>query len=242
MFNHKYVSLKEIVDRIMKGNLYKGLPYESAITYGVDAYRLLASDKAEVTLPAKTEIKDYRGMLPENFERVVQTARVDDCMNIVSAMRYATDTMHSVLHCFNSPDIGCNSENTYSLNNNYIHTSFKEGFVFMAYKGLAVDENCIPTIPDNINVILAVEFYIKYKYLDDLGSSDPKVERQYNKDYTEYCWYIGKAQNHMTSLSIDEYESFANSMSQWFGPTDNHHKNFLKNLGAKQLINNHRYG
>lgn len=242
MFNHKYVSLKQIIDRIKRGSLYRGLPYESAIDYGVDAYRLLASDKAEITLPAIIPISEHRGRLPENFERMLQVAQLDDCKNIISAMRYATDTLHSTLHCHNSPDLKCNSDITYSFNNNYIHTSFREGHVFLAYKGLATDENCVPIIPDNINVILAIEYYIKYRYLDDLGSNEPKIERQQQKDEAQYCWYIGKAQGSMTDLTIDEYESFANSISQWFGPTENHHSTFLKNLGTRELIKNQRNG
>lgn len=240
MFNHKYVSLKVIIDKIKRGRLYKELSFEAAIDYGVEAYRLLASEKAEVTLPAKIEINNYRGILPSNMERILQAVKVDDCMKEMCAMRYATDNFHSVLHCTNSPDLKCRSEVTYSLNNNYIITSFEKGYVFMSYKGLATDEDCIPMIPDNVNVMLAVEYYIKYRFLDDLGSDNPRIQNQQSKDEQQYCWYIGKAQAHMTAMTMDEYQSFANSMSQMFDTE--HHSSFLRNLGTKELIKNQRYG
>tara|TARA_R110000796_G_scaffold251475_2_gene382962 strand:+ start:130 stop:942 length:813 start_codon:yes stop_codon:yes gene_type:complete len=270
MFNHKYVSLKQVIDRIKRGRLYKELPYESAIDYGVQAYRLLASEKAEVTKPIKLTISNYRAQLPGDLERILQTIAVD-CdsdgnVKTMQAMRYSTGTFHSVMHCFNSPDTNYssnpksnyyNSKNssisentnrsnpyfgnlTYSLNNNYIVTGFEEGWVLMAYKGLAMDDDeCTPLIPDNVNVLLAVEYYIKSRYLDDLGSDDPKVNRQQAKDDLEYCWYIGKAQDSMLGMSMDEYESFANSMSQFFGPGD-YHKNLMEGLGTKELIKNQR--
>lgn len=240
MFNHKYVSIKLIIDRIKRGAFYKELSFETALDYAVEAYRLLASEKAEVTLPAKIEIQDYKGVLPANMERIIQAVKVDSELKQMVAMRYATDNFASILHCTNSPDLKCISEYTYSLNNNYIITNFREGHVFMAYKGLKVDENCMLMIPDNVNVQLAVEYYIKYRYLDDLGSSTPRVQAQQNSDEQQYCWYIGKAQAHMTNLSMDEYESFANSMSKMF--LEGTYRSFLKNLGAKELINNQRYG
>tara|TARA_R110000850_G_scaffold227145_2_gene352280 strand:+ start:571 stop:1311 length:741 start_codon:yes stop_codon:yes gene_type:complete len=246
MFNHKYVSIKQVIDRIKRGRLYKELPYESAIDYGVQAYRLLASEKAEVTKPGKIDIVNFRGVLPGDLERIMQTAAVtcdsQGRLSLPIAMRYSEGTFNSIKHCYNSPDLGLNvrGELTYSLNNNYIITGFETGTVLMAYKGLAMDtDDCTPMIPDNVNVLLAVEYYIKSRFLDDLGSEDPVVRRQQEKDDSEYCWYIGKAQDSMLGMSIDEYESFANSMSQFFGPGD-HHKDFMTGLGMKELIKNQR--
>lgn len=241
MFNHKYISINQIVDKIMRGKLYKELPYESAIDYAVEAYRLLASEKAEISLPAKLKIENYRAVIPENLERIIQVVKVSCDMKIMQSMRYATDNFHSVLHCTNSPDLKCQSEYTYSLNNNYIITNFKDGYIFMAYKGLPTDDECNLLIPDNVNVKLAIEYYIKSRFLDDLGSDDNRIIRQQQKDEQEYCWYIGKAQGAMTALSMDEYESFANSMSKFFD-TEDYYKSFMKNLGAQELIINQRYG
>lgn len=240
MFNFKYVSLKLIVDKVKRGNFYKELSYEAAIDYGVEAYRLLASEKAEISIPAKLEIIENRARIPENLERVIQVVKVDECMKSICKMRYATDNFASHLHVMNSPDLNNNSDITYSMNNNYIITSFREGWIFVAYKGLPIDSDCVPMIPDNVNVMLAIEYYIKYRFLDDLGSDNSRIQRQQQKDEQEYCWYIGKAQGAMTAMTMDEYQSFANSMSKMFGSEE--HSTFMKNLGAKELIINQKYG
>lgn len=237
MFNHKYISIKVIVDRIKRGKMYKELPFESAIDYAVQAYRLMAAEKAEITMPAKIEINNNKGILPPDMERIIQTVKIDSCFKYLCPMRFATDNFHSVLHCTNSPDLKCVTEYTYSLNNNFIITNFKEGWVFMAYKALPTDEECLLMIPDNVNVQLAIEYYIKSRYLDDLGSDDRVVMRQQEKDDQEYCWYIGKAQAAMTAMTMDEYESFANSMSKFFD-TEDYYQTFLRNLGTRELIRN----
>tara|TARA_R110000851_G_scaffold57420_2_gene133764 strand:+ start:8762 stop:9496 length:735 start_codon:yes stop_codon:yes gene_type:complete len=242
MFNHKYVSVKQVIDRIKRGRLYKELPYESAIDYAVQAYRLLASEKAEVTKPGKIEIINFRGVLPTDLERIVQTVAVNEDMTKVLPMTYSTGNLHSIQHCLGSPDLSRRggADLSYSLNNNYIVTGFETGWVLMAYKGLMMDEDdCTPMLPDNVNVLLAVEYYIKSRFLDDLGSDDPTVRRQQIKDDREYCWYIGKAQDSMLGMSMDEYESFANSMSKFFD-TGDHHSTFMNGLGTKELIRNQR--
>lgn len=241
MFNHKYVPVAQIIDNIKRGRLYKELPNESAIAYAVEAYRLMASEKAEITKPAKLEVINNRAQLPADFERIVQMARTDCDFKSFAPMRYATDSLHSVRHCTNSPDLKCKSQFTYSMNNNFIIPNFSEGWLFMAYKALPTDEDCNLMIPDNVNVQLAIQYYIRYRFLDDLGSDDPKINRQVEKDEQQYCWYIGKAQAAMTAMTMDEYESFANSMSRFFD-TDDHYQNFMLNLGTQELIRNQRYG
>lgn len=238
MFNHQYVDIRQIVDKTKRGRLYKELPYESAIDYAVEAYRLIAQEKAEITKPARIEIENYRGLLPKDLERILQTVKVSNCNNYVYPMRYGTNNFHSIFHCLNSPDTTCESEYTYTLNNNYIQTNFEEGYVFMAYKALPSTEECELMIPDEVNFKLAVEYYMKSRFLDDLGSDDPKINNQQQKDDQQYCWYVGKAQAAMTAMSMDEYRSFANSVSQLFD-TDDHYLTFLDKLGTKEYIRRH---
>ena len=241
MFNHKYVPIKQIIDNIKRGRLYKEMPEETAIAYAVEAYRLLASEKAEITKPAKIEIQGRRGKIPADLERVVRTAKTDCDLKSLIPMRYATDDFHSVRHCLGSRDLSCRSEYTYSMNNNYIITNFEEGWVFMAYKSLPTDSDCNLVIPDNVNVQLAIQYYIRWRYLDDLGSDDPKIERQKEQDDQQYCWYIGKAQDAMTNMTMDEFESFANSLSKFFDAED-HYQTFMRDLGGQEYIRIQRYG
>ena len=242
MFNKNYTKIEVLIDRIKRGKLFKELPHETAIDYAVDGLRLINSEKIEVVKPAKLKIEDFRAKLPDDFERMLQAVKTDEELKLTIPMRYGTDNFSSLYHCINSPDLKQQSDYTYILTNNYIKCNFDKGWVFLSYQGLLTDEEGTILIPDNVNVMLALEYYIKYKYLDDLGIIDDNGilnQRDYNEQ--QYCWYIGKAQSSINDYSFDEYEAFANSMSKFFDSED-YHAQFLRNLGAKEYIRNIRNG
>ena len=241
MFNTKFIDLNQVIDRVKRSNLYKEMSYETAIDYAVDVYRLLNNEKAEVPCPWLTKIEKYRAKLPDNFERIIATVKTDDTFSYYINMGYATSSLNSVRHCTGSPDLSCQSEYTYSLDSNYIKTSFEEGWVFMVYNGLMVNDDGVIMIPDEVNTIKAVTAYIKHQYLKDMASDDPVVNKHMDIEDQEYCWYIGKAQSAMNDLSYDQYRAFANSMNKLFDNQD-HFDNLFADLGVKQYIVNQRYG
>lgn len=239
MYNGQYVSIRQTADKIKRGKLYKDIPFESVIDYTVDAMRLIMAEKYFVTKPAKIKIENYKAPLPCGFEFVIQTAKYDYKTHELIPMRYGTDNFHSIYHVEGSTDCtNKDSRFTYVINNSVITASFKEGEMLMAYKAIQVDKEGYPMIPDNVNVQLAVEYYIKYRYLDDMGSDEAFIERRKSSDEQLYCWYVGKAQSAATNMTMDELESFANSMSQLFINTDQF-KGRLRDLGLQEYIKIH---
>lgn len=220
MFNGKYVSIKRIADKIKRGRLYKDIPFESVIDYGVEAMKLIMSESYFVTKPEFVEIKNFKGPLPCGFEYMISCSRYmgKGKKNEFIPMGTGTDTHHESYSVTKSNRLGKteNSVFTYSINTNKIFTNFEEGKLFLVYKAVHTDEDGLILIPDNVNVMLAVEFYIKYNYLNDLGSDEAQIQRRAEKDEQEYCWYIGKAQAASTNMTIDEMESFSNSLAQLF--------------------------
>ena len=235
MYNGQYVSIKQIADKIKRGKLYKDIPFESIVDYTVEAMRLIMAEKYFVTKPAKIKVENHKAPLPCGFELMIQTVKYDCDTNSLIPMRYGTDNFHSIYHIDGSPDCSTSSEHTYTINNSLITTSFKEGEMIMAYKAINVDKEGYPLVPDNVNVQLTVEYYIKYRYLDDMASDEPAIERRKGSDEQLYCWYVGKAQSAATNMTMDEMESFANSMSQMF-TNYNQFKHRLKDLGMQEYL------
>ena len=231
MFNSKYVSVKQIADKIKRGRFYKDTPFESIVDYAVEAISLILSEDYLVTKPLFVEIKDHKAGLPCGFEYMVSCSKFDN--NCYTPMNTGTDMHHDVYSTSGSGSI--NGGYTYSLNNGNIFTNFKEGKLFLVFKEIPTDEDGYPKIPDNINVKLAVEFYIKYNYLNDMGSDENVIINRANKDETEYCWYVGKAQAAATNMTLDEMESFANSLSNLFDDP-NQFKNRLQYLHAQNHL------
>jgi len=234
MYNGQYVSIKQLTDKIKKGKLYKDIPFESIIDYTIEAMRLIMAEKYLVTKPAKLKVENHKTKLPCGFELMIQATKCENKSFI--PMRYGTDNFHSIYHIDNSPDCkNSTSSHTYTISNSLINTSFKDGEMLIAYKGIHTDKEGYPMVPDNVNVILALEYYIKYRYLDDMASDEAFIERRRGQDEQMYCWYVGKAQSAATNMTMDEMESFANSMSSMFTNYDQF-KDRFKDLGMQEFI------
>ena len=102
----------------------------------------------------------------------------------------------------------------YKLNNNYMFTNFKEGFVEMSYKAYPVDQFGMPMVPDEIRFIKAVEWFlisrIDYKkWRSTRNASDERIWRESDK---EAAWYIASARSKARSPSLDQMESIKRMM------------------------------
>ena len=77
-------------------------------------------------------------------------------------MVYASDIYHSGLHCDETvhEQYNCQSNITYNINNNYIETSTKDGYVQIAYQAIKTDEEGFPMIPDDTKVRMALKYFI----------------------------------------------------------------------------------
>lgn len=213
MYNSKYISIKEIADRIKRGRLFTDLPFESIVDYAVDVMKLIVNEKYFVTLPAIIEINEFKGALPCGFEYIKSCSKYDVKSNSYTQMRPGTDNFHTVYNKVGNPS---SSNLTYDLNNDVIFPNFQKGKLFIVYKAIPVSEEGYPMIPDNVNVKLAVENYIKYNYLRDMAPEENVTIRAMSDAEQDYLWYVGKSRAAATNMTLDEMETFANSMSQLF--------------------------
>lgn len=97
----------------------------------------------------------------------------------------------------------------YKLNNNYMFTNFKSGFVEMNYKALPIDDMGMPMIPDEIRFIKAVEWYLisRLDYKRWRSTRTPSDEKVWMTSDRESSWYIGSARSKGLSPSIAMMES-----------------------------------
>lgn len=55
-----------------------------------------------------------------------------------------------------------------SIEDKTVLTNFDNGFIFVKYYSMPVNEDGIPMVPDNVNIMNAVEWHIKYQLLQNL--------------------------------------------------------------------------
>lgn len=225
-----------------------------AAQYVSDVLRLIEAPMIYQDKVCDIEILNYRGELPCDLLYVLQCRKYRQGWSVqpqssytigfsdFEPMKYATDHFHTALHVAESPDLqptaasGLDYETTYSIQGDMIYTSFREGMVQMSYKGLVLDEEGYPMIPDNVKVELAIEHYLKYKHYTILWEMGKIADKVLNKAEQEYSWYVGAADTSMRGMSIDQAEAFKAAFTRTILKPLQHHNGF-KNLGTQEYIN-----
>ncbi len=153
-------------------------------------------------------------------------------------MRWDTSTFYKAYHGTDI-DFSVNSDLTYTVNNNYIFTSFKTGKVAMAYKAVPTDENGLPMIPDNQSVINYVTWYLGNKIAFQLYLTDKYTRDKYEEFKGYLSLYYQKAKNEgKMPKSLDEWESYKNQRLRTI-PKFFEHKRFFGNLQRPEERYNH---
>ena len=112
------------------------------------------------------------------------------------------------------------SEHEASVDTNYIHFNFKNGYVYLQYYAFEVDENGLPMIPDVVQIEDAIETYIIYKFFLKQyynNTFDVSQRLQVSKDLADRAfsnavsWVKLPAANDMIDAILRKRRKFANS-------------------------------
>ena len=219
----QYTNIRTILDRILRHPLMRELTLETAVDYSVDFIRIMGAPKMFLEKVECIEIKNYRAILPCDFNSIIQV-RIPNG----HALRASTDSFH-----MNPQKYG--EDLTYKIQGNFIYTTFKEGYLELAYKAIAVDEEGYPLLPDNSVFLRALELYIKknwFTVLFDLGKITPQVLQNTQQ---EYAWAVGQCNNEFNKLTLDEMESLKNSWVTLLQRTNEHATGFKYNSRKEKI-------
>jgi hypothetical protein len=210
MLTTKYISVKQIMGRILRNPLMEGITESDVINYIADVIALIGAPMAYHDKVDTIEVCNYRAELPCDILYIQQT-RKRESNGQLRPMRYSSDTFQSAYHEVGSPDFFSKASNydfPYSINNGMIYTSFSDGTIEMSYKALPTDEEGFPLIPDNAKFIRAVEEYIKAQWFRIQWSLGKISKQVYDDAEQQYCWYVGAANTAAQLMSIDQAETF----------------------------------
>lgn len=225
-----YISVKTILDDLLEHPLLQDLSLERAINHTVHFIRILGCTDALSEKTAVINIENYRGLLPCDFNTMIQVRMSKTGDNRV--FRYSTDSFHMSDKKSKIEDL------VYKTQGNVIFTSIKEGNIEIAYRAIAVDSEGYPLIPDDSNFIRALELYIKkhqFTILFDLGKIQPAV---YNNVCQEYGWAVAMAHSSLKTPTIDQMQSITNSWNTFVQRTHEHEAGFSNN-GSREQYKRH---
>lgn len=238
MHNGQTVSLKAILWKVMNHPLANDLTYDIAAEFAIEAIRLLGAPLTHITKVTDPYIwtKNHKAALPAdllkvNGVRLIQNEELPE-KNAV-ALRYATDVYHK------SKLKNTLEEFTYTIENGVIFTSFEEACLEISYQALPVDKDGYPLIPNNQKVMMAIEYYILYRYLAPLFDIGKITEKAFYRIEQQKLFYMGAANNDMKLAGVDHLESVMNTINRLI-LNSNAHKNFFKGAGEKERLKRYR--
>ena len=116
-----------------------------------------------------------------------------------------------------------------------IYTSFRNGYVEMAYRGIVVDEDGMPMVPENFAIMRALIDYIKVQYYTILVENMRMPYQVLQMVEQRYAWSIGRASTQLHQMSLDEAENFTNIVNRLI-PDLKQHDKYYASLGSKEYL------
>lgn len=151
-------------------------------------------------------------------------------------VRLANHSFFSTLVCQEDDELYASCIDEYTIVDNKIRFSFKDGSVAIAYNRQKLDpETGYPMIPDDVSVITAITYYITWKYMARLwymGREGYADKMQVAED--RWHWYCKQAGNKALQLfGVDEHQNFLEERNQMI-PRLNRYYGFFGKLGRKE--------
>lgn len=238
MYNGQVISLKQILWSIMRMPLYSDLQYEDAAEYATEAIKLIGSPLIFDTITTKAiPVVAYKAALPANLIKINGVRVIydlDNYENGAQALREASDIYHASDNCGTNTN-DCGVELTYTAGNGVIKTAFETGYIQISYDGLVTDKEGYPMIPDVQEVKFAIEYFIRYRYMEPLWEMGKITDKVWQNIDQKKSWYMGAASTSTKLSGMDHAETVANSINRLI-LNNNMHKNFYKGLGIKEII------
>lgn len=239
MFNGKTKSIKSVIYNIIGLPFMTDLSEEQAMHYAYDLIRLMKMGFMLNQKVEDVEIVNYKALLPDKLVtlRGVRYYSDKECISY-EPMHYDSDIFQSDFHC-NEYREDPNCDITYTLNNNYIITNRKEGYVNVSHYAINLDDEGYPMIPDSRSFEQAIEYYIMQKHLFGLRALG-KVSRDFYEEIKqEYAFYIGQAESDLKLAGMDHWDTAMKGINRFIQDKGAARKGF-KGLYKEERIKRQR--
>lgn len=219
-----YISIKEVLSRLLRHPLLQDLSTEAAIQYTLDFFAAMGLPNIYADKVTTICIDNFRGILPCDLIAInqVRLARNGVCL------RAMTDNFNGT----HSEDKG---ELSFKTQGSIIFTSFKTGDIEISYKAIPTDDGGLPLLPDNPVFLKTLELYIKKEWftiLFDMGKISPAVLQNTQQSY---AFAAGQCNNEFMIPSVSEMEAFTRMYNTLIPRVNEFNKSF-RHMGDREYI------
>lgn len=228
---YQYISIKEILSRVLRHPLLQDVTLEQAVQYTVDFLGIFGMPKLYQDKEEVIHIEEFRGRLPCDLISINQ---IKDCKSGV-CLRSMTDNFMPREHYDSDTGYKFSLEMAFKTQGQILFTSFKTGDVLVSYKAIPIDKDGYPLLVDNAVFLRTLETYIKkevFTILFDMGKIQQAVLQNTQQ---QYAWLAGQLQSEFTIPSISEMESIKRSWCTLLQRTTSFNDSF-RNNGNQEYI------
>jgi len=246
---YKFISIKEIIEGVYRDtSIHEELDIWDVIEWGGEALELIGAGLQYEELIAEICVKEHRAPLPCNlhlldsisyngsplkqctgtFGAISTEPPTSTNLNIIDGKE--VDTQNFPMH--GNSSVG-GSQDCYYTNDNFIVTSFASACLLMAFRGIKVDHDGYPMVPDNVSYKKALKSYITMM-LDRInwrkGTAPEAIYRDSQRDWE---WYVKQARG---SANMPNLDMMDNIRLQWvkLKPSQTAHQTFYTDLGNSE--------
>lgn len=221
---YNYISIKEILSRLLRHPLLQELSVESAVQYTLDFIAAMGLPNIYIDKQATLYIENFKSILPCDLIAINQVRLKKNGV----CLRAMTDS-------FNSTHPEDKGELSFKTQGSVIFTSFKTGDIELSYKAIPIDDDGLPLLPDNPVFLKTLELYIKKEWftiLFDMGKISPAVLQNTQQ---EYAFKAGQCNNEFMIPSVSEMEAFTR-MYNTLIPRVNEFSKSFRHMGDREYI------
>lgn len=228
--NSKYVSTMRILEGVARDAAYDNVSIGDALEWLWEVIEYLNIPLYYVDDIVYIDVEDYRGRMPENFQKLVQVrdyvtktplleskylffkspnkTPLDQIQAIVNveggSVEYSTSQQSASTRY---------DQYTYKIEEGWIYTEYSTTKIEMAYKAFPIDENGFPKVPEDAKFLRALKAFIIMK-LDYLGWRKGLIsEAIYRNSEQDYYYAAASAQSKANMPNLEMMEAMRRQSS-----------------------------
>ncbi len=185
----------------------KGIP----MIYSGNIYNSNLHDKAAIE-----QCQSAKKLTKEQVKSLYNYPVVADDVDLDNVNFYGGEKWYEMLYAPKLDELAIIplevESNAYAINGMSIDTSFKNGWVKIAYQSMPMGKDNYPMVPDTPSFRQALKYASLRKGVEPAFLRGDVTRAVYNEIMTQYSFYIGQASNEFRILSEDQMQHMYNSL------------------------------
>ncbi len=244
----RYTTIRRILDNLHDHPMLADLTLEQAVRYVIRFIEINGFPKFYEDKINDVKIHEFRGILPCDLISIIQVREKSSgiCLRSMTdsftpSLRPKPEPGHRMPPLPHEPMMMQHpyDELTFKTQGRIIFTSFPEGMVEIAYKGIPVDEDGFPKLIDNEVYLACLEAYIKKQVFTIKFDQGKLAAGVLQNAQTEYAWLAGQLNSEFMIPSVSEMQSITNAITALIPRMSEFYKGF-RELGDREYLRNHQ--